>query len=363
MPGKRLTAEERGVIENGVAVGMTQQQIAAVLGRSPSTICRELARNHNWWWGPSSPLRYTARPRQLAAYRYCYRADTAHRKATTRARRPKRRRLADPRLWQLVADLLRQDWSPQQIAAMLPRMFPDQPDMRVSHETIYHTLFVQTRGQLRRELTAHLRTGRSKRKSRGGGPTRRHAADPGADPDLGPAGQRRGSRRARTLGRRPAPRRPRAGRRAHPGRTVLPIRAARPNAAPAHRRVGPRPAHPPDRHPARRPAPIIDLRPRQRDGLPRRFSIATGVIVYFWDPQPPATRHQREHQRPAPPVLAQRRRPAPPQPSRLRPHRPQAQHPTPAHPELANSNPSAPDQAQCNSRLRPRYTCRGHVQG
>ena len=47
MPGKRLTAEERGVIENGVAVGMTQQQIAAVLGRSPSTICRELARNHN----------------------------------------------------------------------------------------------------------------------------------------------------------------------------------------------------------------------------------------------------------------------------------------------------------------------------
>jgi IS30 family transposase len=82
MPGKRLTAEERGVIENGVAVGMTQQQIAAVLGRSASTICRELARNHNWWWGPSSPLRYTARPRQLAAYRYCYRADTAHRKAT-----------------------------------------------------------------------------------------------------------------------------------------------------------------------------------------------------------------------------------------------------------------------------------------
>ena len=174
MPGKRLTAEERGVIENGVAVGMTQQQIAAVLGRSPSTICRELARNHNWWWGPSSPLRYTARPRQLAAYRYCYRADTAHRKATKRARRPKRRRLADPRLWQQVTDLLRQDWSPQQIAAMLPRMFPDQPDMRVSHETIYHTLFVQTRGQLRRELTAHLRTGRSKRKSRGGGPTRRH---------------------------------------------------------------------------------------------------------------------------------------------------------------------------------------------
>jgi transposase, IS30 family len=56
---------------------------------------------------------------------------------------------------------------------MLPRMFPDQPGMRVSHETIYQTLFVQTRGQLRRELTAHLRTGRTSRKPRGG-PTRGH---------------------------------------------------------------------------------------------------------------------------------------------------------------------------------------------
>jgi IS30 family transposase len=173
MPGRRLSFAERKVIENCLVVGLTQQQIAAVLGRSPSTICRELARNHNWWQGPSSPLRHTPRSRQLAAYRYCYRATGAQRRACTRARRPKTRRLADPRLWQRVTDLLRQDWSPQQIAAMLPRMFPDQPDMRVSHETIYRTLFVQTRGQLRRELTAHLRTGRTHRKPRGSG-TGRH---------------------------------------------------------------------------------------------------------------------------------------------------------------------------------------------
>ena len=172
MPGKRLSLEERRVIENCLIAGLTQKQIAAALGRSPSTICRELARNHNWWHGPSSPLRHTPRQRQLAAYRYCYRAAGAHRKATARARRPKPRRLADPRLWQHVTDLLRLDWSPQQIAAMLPQMFPDQPDMRVSHETIYHTLFVQTRGQLRRELTAHLRTGRSSRKPHGSGAVR-----------------------------------------------------------------------------------------------------------------------------------------------------------------------------------------------
>jgi transposase, IS30 family len=173
MPGKRLSLAERKVIENCVVAGMRQREIAAAVGRSPSTICRELARNHNWWHGPSSPLRHTPRQRQLAAYRYCYRADTAHRRATKRARRPKKRRLADPGLWQVVTDLLRQDWSPQQIAAMLPTMFPDQPGMRASHETIYQTLFVQTRGQLRRELTAHLRTGRSSRKPRGNG-GRRH---------------------------------------------------------------------------------------------------------------------------------------------------------------------------------------------
>jgi IS30 family transposase len=64
----------------------------------------------------------------------------------------------------VVAGLLGSDWSPEQIASMLPGMYPGDDGMRVSHESIYRALFVQTRGGLRRELTAHLRTGRTARK-------------------------------------------------------------------------------------------------------------------------------------------------------------------------------------------------------
>ena len=110
MPGRRLSFAERRVIENCFAHGFTQREIAIVIGRSASTVCRELARNHNGWHGPSSPLRLTPRRRQLAAYRHCYRAENAQRKAAARASRPKPRRLADPRLWQVVVDLLGQDW-------------------------------------------------------------------------------------------------------------------------------------------------------------------------------------------------------------------------------------------------------------
>jgi IS30 family transposase len=293
----------------------------------------------------------------LAAYRYCYRADTAQRKATARARRPKKRRLSDPRLWQVVTDLLRRDWSPQQIAAMLPRMYPDQPGMRASHETIYHTLFVQTRGQLRRELTAHLRTGRSRRKPRGG-TGRRHG------PILAPI----------PISARPAS----INDRAVPGHwegdlllggtgqgAVLTLveRCSR------YVLLAPLP----DRHTAdlardqlTRLIGTLPATLRQSLTYDRgsemayhaEFSIATGVIVYFCDPHSPlATRHQREHQRPAAPVLAQRRRPTPPHPSRLRPHRPQAQHPATTHAGLADSNPSAPDHAYCNSRLSPQAEC------
>jgi len=67
----------------------------------------------------------------------------------------------------VVSALLELDWSPQQIAACLPILFPDDEAMRVSHETIYQSLFVQTRGELRRELTAHLRSGRDSRKAQG----------------------------------------------------------------------------------------------------------------------------------------------------------------------------------------------------
>jgi IS30 family transposase len=83
-----------------------------------------------------------------------------------RARRPKPFKLTGP-LAGVVCGLLELDWSPQQIAAMLPGMFPDDDGMRVSHETIYRSLFVQTRGQLRQDLVAHLRSGRTARKPQG----------------------------------------------------------------------------------------------------------------------------------------------------------------------------------------------------
>lgn len=158
MPGSRLVEAERLVIERGLRSGLTQGEIAAVLGRSPATISREVRRGG----GPRSSrvgARINGRPRR-------YRADRAQRLSDGRARRPKPCRLVG-RLGAVVAGLLEADWSPQQIAVMLPRLYPDDDAMRVSHETIYQSLFVQTRGELRRELAAHLRTGRTDRKPRG----------------------------------------------------------------------------------------------------------------------------------------------------------------------------------------------------
>lgn len=153
------------MIERGLEAGLDQKTVAAVLGRSPSTVCRELARarvNADGGFGRGRPCR-RRHPWRL------YRAGRAHRESVGRSRRPKGCRLADPRLAAAVTGLLESDWSPQQIAAMLPVLFPDDEAMRVSHETVYQSLFVQTRGLLRKELAAHLRTGRTARKPRGRG--------------------------------------------------------------------------------------------------------------------------------------------------------------------------------------------------
>ena len=139
-----LTELEREEISRGIAVGMTVRSIARCLRRSPSTISREIRRN--------------------APHRSRYRAASAERYAFIRARRPKVCKLARyRRLRGLVAAKLKLEWSPQQIAGWLRATFPTNPAMRVSHETIYKTLFVQARGALKKELTAHLRTGRSRR--------------------------------------------------------------------------------------------------------------------------------------------------------------------------------------------------------
>ena len=141
-----LTLAEREEISRGLATGESLRAIAARLSRSASTVCREVNRNGG---------------------RRRYRAAKADERAWERARRPRRCLLAmNDGLRDLVAEKLKEDWSPEQISGWLKRQYPDDEAMRVSHETIYRTLFVQARGALKRELLAHLRSRRMMRKSR-----------------------------------------------------------------------------------------------------------------------------------------------------------------------------------------------------
>jgi IS30 family transposase len=151
----RLSVLEREEISLGLARGETATLIAGRLGRAVSTVTREVNANGG---------------------RRGYRAVKAERRALGRALRPKPTKLAcSGRLREQVERRLGERWSPQQIAARLVLDFPDDPEMRVSHETIYRSLYVQSRGSLRRELTAYLRSGRRQRRAQGtrhGGPLR-----------------------------------------------------------------------------------------------------------------------------------------------------------------------------------------------
>jgi IS30 family transposase len=145
-PG-RLSLAEREEISRGLAAGKTLRSIAVELGRAPSTISREVAANGG---------------------RRGYRALRSDKAAWRRATRPKACKLAtNPVLRAIVEEKLRRRWSPQQIAGWLKIAYPDDAEMQVSHESIYRTLFVQSRGALRKELTAYLRTGRVIRRPRG----------------------------------------------------------------------------------------------------------------------------------------------------------------------------------------------------
>jgi IS30 family transposase len=147
--GRYLSLAEREEIAIGVAAGRSPAVIAAGLGRHRSTIGREIARNGVIRW-PAS-----------------YRAVPAQAKAEKRATRPKTSKLAGcARLAAKVQTDLEQEWSPEQIVGRLVTDFPDDLEMRVSHETIYQALYVQGRGGLKRELTTCLRTGRALRKPR-----------------------------------------------------------------------------------------------------------------------------------------------------------------------------------------------------
>ncbi|MCJ7439882.1 MAG: IS30 family transposase [Acidimicrobiia bacterium] len=141
-----LSVEEREEISRGLARGESLRAIARALRRPPSTVCREVNRNRG---------------------RSRYRAADAHDRAWYRARRPKPCLLArNPILGRFVADMLAEDWSPQQISGFLAEMTEPGSEMRVSHETIYKTLFIQSRGVLAKELTKHLRSRRPIRKNK-----------------------------------------------------------------------------------------------------------------------------------------------------------------------------------------------------
>ena len=141
-----LALTEREAISRGLACGASLRQISRQLHRAPSTVSREVRRHGG---------------------RRRYRAAAADRAAWARGRRPKRCRLAThPALRAAVATKLAQKWSPQQIAGWLRRAYPDDPTMRVSHETIYLSLFVQSRGVLKKALQAQLRQRHTVRRPR-----------------------------------------------------------------------------------------------------------------------------------------------------------------------------------------------------
>lgn len=140
-----LTLSEREEISRGIASDLSLCTIAARLGRSPSTISRELMRNGG--------LEY-------------YRANRADEAAWDRSRRPKLCKLAsNAQLRHNVTTKLNRLWSPEQIAGWLKRTYPGNEDHQVSHETIYRSLFIQARGVLKKELLQHLRTRRAIRRS------------------------------------------------------------------------------------------------------------------------------------------------------------------------------------------------------
>ncbi|WTL58987.1 IS30 family transposase [Nocardia sp. NBC_01499] len=168
----RLSVVEREEIAVGVERGESVRSIADRLGRAASTISREIRRNaspHRY----GRPIRYRheyrigAELRRGPVQQVHYRASVAQQRAEARARRPKTGKLADDgRLARHVDDWSAEKYSPEQIAHRLRAEFPDEEQMRVSHETIYRALFVQGRGGLRRDLHQQLRSGRAVRKPR-----------------------------------------------------------------------------------------------------------------------------------------------------------------------------------------------------
>lgn len=149
---EQLKAEERAVIVVGLEQGLSRRAIARLLGRPASAVSREVLRNGR---------------------RDGYDAVHAAHLARKRRHKPRRKLKKNLELWQEVMEGLRKRWSPEQIAGTLKRMHPDDPEQRVSHETIYAHIYATPRGELRTDLIAHLRQSRKKRRPRARGKDRR----------------------------------------------------------------------------------------------------------------------------------------------------------------------------------------------
>ena len=313
----RLSLAEREEISRGLAAGLSLRMIAAGLGRAPSTVSREVLGNGG---------------------RSRYRAAVADRAAWSRAARPKATKLASrPALAALVAAKLELDWSPQQIAGWLKIEFPDDGQMQVSHESIYRSLFVQTRGSLRKELTTHLRTKRATRRPAGA----RQPDGRGLRPDI------------LNISERPAE----AADRAVPGhwegdlvfgRGMSPVATLVERSTRFLMLVALPEGHRADLVADALAAKITtlpaaldqdtDLGPGPRDGRPRQVHQHDRDRGLLLRPQEPlAARQQREHQRPAAPIPAPTARLPHPDPDRLRRHRRPAQRTPSTDPRLQDT--------------------------
>ena len=152
---QQLQPEDRMTIASMSQQGSSKRAMARLLGRSPSTISREVKRN------AASANEYASHTAQVRCF------------ARRKAARPAAKLDTTSVCWSVVLTLLDWKWSPQQIAATLERVFPDEPEHHVSHETIYTAIYAQPRGELRRQLIACLRQGRSTRMPRTRGTDRR----------------------------------------------------------------------------------------------------------------------------------------------------------------------------------------------
>jgi IS30 family transposase len=326
----RLSVEDRVEIRLGLERGESYAAIGRAVGRDRSTIQREVTGNGG---------------------REGYRPVAAARAARCRARRPKPRKLAvHPALAVRVAADLAGLWSPQQIAARLRAEFGDDRAMRVSHETIYKTLYVQGRGELRHELAACLRTGRAKRRPRG------RVATPGRIPGMVMISERPAEVADRAVpghwegdliigkGGRSAigtlvERSTRYVMLLHlPGdRSADTVRAA------MTATIQTLPA-------ALRRSITWDqgVEMAQHATFPRRHRRHRLLL------RPPlalAARLKREHQRPAPPVLPQKHRPVHPRPRRPASRRRQPQRPPSPNPRMDDTLRET-QRTRCNDRLR-----------